>query len=115
MSVVTYGYIELQLVETENYSRDTVTSDDGIDLLYVRHSLTVRAVYNPQATSYRTGTTTPAPGLRPATTDVAIRQYLLTPRLSLTYGDGLGNTILQSPAVGNFLDAKGGPFRMALS
>lgn len=107
MSNITYNGIELSLVKTRLIGRDQVRSQDGSDVLYIKHTFDVDCVYNPYATSYESGPNQQH-GLSPAITDDAIRLALMAPRQQLTYSIN-DDVVLSSPEQGSTVDAFVGP------
>ena len=111
MSSLTYNGITLELVATRMIGRDAVYDQSGSDLLYIRWSFDVDAVYNPAATSYidNGGGPVATPGTMPAATDKATLEKLLgEPRKPLVYTNG-GVMMLQSPPPATTVDAYNGP------
>ena len=111
MAEFAYNGIVMELVKTRMIGREPIRSPDGTDIMYVKHTFDIDAVYNPEATSYgfgEDGEAVQQPGFLPVTTDAAIRQQLMSPRQQLIYA--VNDTILlESPYPGSTTDAWVGP------
>jgi len=119
MSVFIYNGIELKDISIQRYHREPIYH--GPTYLYTRNIVHVRGIYNPAATSWNLPGNFGPPelfaGKNAPTTDLAIRNHLLTPRKLLRWstsnraGDTI--TLLFSPPVVNLLqattDANNGP------
>jgi hypothetical protein len=109
MARIIYDGIELQIVHTNEISRESVYSEDGIDYLYTKWIIDVICQFNPGATSYNqpgisggnlnTLRPTPQFGNTPAWTDISIRHVLSQPRKALMVISG-NLFVLRSPATG---------------
>ncbi len=127
MSTVSYQLqgrtLNLDIVKTHLYEKESVYDESRTDLLYVRHMLDIQCVYSPGATAYvqdETGLPAAAPGVMGATTDVAIRQFLMSPRGTLLYRVGdvevIRSPMLKPDGVNSYdTDARNGPLPLKCS
>lgn len=122
IGVIQYGSVILDVTRVNSATRKTILSDDGVDRLYVEHTINVDTILNPEATSYASlgghDGQFPIPGNAfAARTDKVITDYLSVPRRPLKmYGienNGQRVVYLESPPLspsGNLpSDAKNGP------
>ena len=110
MSTYSYNGVELKITRTKLHTEQPVYSDDGTELLWIKVTLDVEGVLNPQATSINPYTHSPTSGQYPAETWQAIHAALMAPRGQLIYqvGEG-GEDIVRSPLPGAATDANNGP------
>jgi hypothetical protein len=107
-----YNGVTLRAIKVDEWDRSAVYDESGCDLLYIRHRLTVTAIYNPQFNSYsavtgesnrliRAGSRVDpdwneGAQISAAGTDATIRGLLLQPRERLVFVQG-GRVTLMSP------------------
>lgn len=110
--LVSYSGITFELVHTQLCHREPVLSADRTELLYMKTVYSLTMIYNKQATSYYPGSPpSPTKGATAATTDVAIRYALMTPRKQFTMvSDEVGGAVVyRVPAAGMDRDPNNGP------
>ena len=119
MTFLSYNDISLEIITTEQHLMEPVWSDDGADLLHVRHTLRISCIFNPEATSYKEATSphlspVAVKGEMPPDTERAIRHKLSEPRKQLVFAVG-GVIVLFSPEGGKTVDATCGPIPRVLN
>src|SRR5258708_1958872 len=113
MSVLIYNGLVLSPIKTYSITKIPRYSDDILQYMWTDVIINVGCIYNPGYTSYINNSLVPIPSYAfPATTDVAIRSFLLQPRKSLYYAE-TDSPIINIPASdfqNNAIDAQNGPF-----
>lgn len=119
-SYLSYNGVVLDVSRTILYAQEPYYSEDGGDLIGVKVTLEVEAIYNPSAVSYvedyvgEIRVARRQPGRIAPETDVAVSQFLAVPRAELIYV--VGNTVvIRSPLPGAGLDLASGPRPLSVS
>ena len=111
-SFIQYNGVKLNIIRTDEYEQTPVFSDDGSDYLYTRFTVSVTAVYNPEAISYQAGNPpTATAGILAPDTMQALEYVMMQPRKFLIYSFH-GTALISSPEDPNVtpsVDALNGP------
>lgn len=108
MSRFIYGYggsnpIELAYIQTHSINREPQYTDDGVDYLYTKVTLSFQAVFNANILPFTIGDGTATGTIN------RVKHYLEIPRQRIQFYVG-NDVLIDSPTAGKTVDCKNGPF-----